>query len=415
MTPIPVRSVYQPIVDFDTGETVGYEALARGPRGHDCEMPAQLFGRAAAEGWSRELEWGCQAAAIEGALDGGLGRDLTLFVNVEPEYLDRIPPAPLLRTITRAESRLRIMVEISERKVMANPSQLLSLCRHVRQRGWGLALDDIGTNPDSLSLLPLVNPDVIKLDLSIVQNRATRRTARVLNAVLAHAETTGALVLAEGIETEAHLASAKALGAQYGQGWLFGRPGPLPADARLDASAIPIRRAAADPIPVSPFHAVRDRATVRRATKPLLIAMSQDLEQVALSLDERAVVAACFQTAERFTSATRARYRRLGERCAIVSAVGHGLGVTPEETVRGGTLTAGDPLNDEWAVAVLSPHFAGALAAYDLGDSGPDDGRRFDYVLTHDRRLVTEIARSLLDRVQSESRQPVGASATSRS
>ena len=47
-----------------------------------------------------------------------------------------------------------------------------------------------------------------------------------MNAVNAHAERTGAVVLAEGIETEEHLATARALGATLGQGWYFGRPGP---------------------------------------------------------------------------------------------------------------------------------------------------------------------------------------------
>ena len=49
----------------------------------------------------------------------------------------------------------------------------------------------------------------------------------MINAVRAEAERSGAVILAEGIETEAHLRRAEAIGARLGQGWLFGRPGPL--------------------------------------------------------------------------------------------------------------------------------------------------------------------------------------------
>ena len=57
----------------------------------------------------------------------------------------------------------------------------------------------------------------------------------MLNAVAAEAERSGALLLAEGIETEEHLARARAVGATLGQGWLFGRPGPLPPACARDA------------------------------------------------------------------------------------------------------------------------------------------------------------------------------------
>ena len=78
----------------------------------------------------------------------------------------------------------------------------------------------------SLAFLPLLRPDVVKLDLRLVQERPGPAIAEIMNAVNAHAERTGAVVLAEGIETEEHLVMARALGATLGQGWLFGRPGP---------------------------------------------------------------------------------------------------------------------------------------------------------------------------------------------
>jgi DICT domain-containing protein len=68
--------------------------------------------------------------------------------------------------------------------------------------------------------------------------------------------------------------------------------------------------------------------------------------------------------------------------------------------VRGAHIGDGDPLLGEWSVAVLGPHFAAALVAVDLGDTGPENERRFDFALTYDRDLVVEAASALVRRVQ---------------
>jgi EAL domain-containing protein (putative c-di-GMP-specific phosphodiesterase class I) len=88
-----IRSVYQPIVDLRSGHTVGYEALARGPRGSALESPTALFAAARAEGRLDELDWTCRAGALAGAMDGGLRPPAALFVNGEPEVFSTQCPA----------------------------------------------------------------------------------------------------------------------------------------------------------------------------------------------------------------------------------------------------------------------------------------------------------------------------------
>ena len=68
-------------------------------------------------------------------------------------------------------------------------------------------------------------------------------------------------------------------------------------------------------------------------------------------------------------------------------------------SVRGSSLKEDDPLTGEWSVAVLGPHFAAALVAVDLGDTGPEMERRFDFALTYDRDLVIEAASALMRRL----------------
>jgi DICT domain-containing protein len=140
---------------------------------------------------------------------------------------------------------------------------------------------------------------------------------------------------------------------------------------------------------------------VQQVTKPLLHAMSIHLENQAAGLDQHAVVVAAFQEAAFFTPASAGRYAGLAERAAFVGVLGEGLPVAPVPGVRGGHLRPGDPLRGEWDVAVVGPHFAATLVARDLGDTGPDHTRRFEYVLSYDRELSVAVARTLLTRLAS--------------
>ena len=395
-----VRSVFQPIVEIDTGRVVAYEALARGPEG-PLERPDQLFGAARAAARLAELDQACRTAALRGAVEQGLTAPLTLFVNVEPEVLDQAPVETLLGLASAAPGRLRVVLEITERALAARPAELLRTVARVRSVGWGVAVDDVGAEPMSLAFMPLLRPDVVKLDLRLVQERPGPDVAEIMNAVNAYAERTGAVVLAEGIEHEQHLAMARGLGATLGQGWYFGRPaaGPAP-DRETGELALPtaLDAVVADET-VSPFACLPEGTPLRQAPKALLIELSKQLEREAMRMGRTCVVAAAFQEARHFTPSTTQRYRDLVERTGFVCALGEGLPEEPLPGLRGTTLADGDPVRGEWDVTVLSPHFSAALLARDLGDTGPERERRFEYALTYDRDTVVAATSSLLARV----------------
>lgn len=393
-----VRSVFQPIVDLDGRVVVAYEALARGPEG-PLERPDRLFAAARDAGRLAELDAACRSAALRGAIEQGLFAPLTLFVNVEPEVLDSAPLDELLALCDDAPGQLRVVLEITERALAARPAELLSTVERVRSVGWGIAVDDVGADSLSLAFLPLLRPDVVKLDLRLVQERPGRDVAEIMTAVTAHAERTGALVLAEGIEDDRHLAMARGLGATLGQGWFFGRPAPGPAPG-LEPAELALPVAASRPLPVgTPFDCVPPTATLRHAPKRLLIEVSKQLEREAGRLGETCVVAATFQHAGHFTPATARRYGELVERVGFVCALGEGLPEQPRPGLRGATLPADDPVRNEWDVVVLAPHFSAALLARDLGDDGADGDRSFEYALTYDRDAVVQAAAALLSRV----------------
>ena len=398
LAPGAVHSVFQPIVELDTGRVVAYEALARGPEG-PLQRPDLLFAAARAAGRLAELDEICRTAAFRGAVEQGLLAPLTVFVNVEPEILDSAPLDDLLAIADGAPQELRIVMEITERALATRPAELLRTVERVRALGWSVAVDDVGADSMSLAFLPLLAPDVVKLDLRLVQERPGPAVAEIMNAVNAHAERTGAVLLAEGIETEEHLATARALGATLGQGWLFGRPGPGAAAGLVSGELALPGPAAAAPIDGSPFGYLPATVLLRRSAKSLLIELSKQLEREAMRLGETCVVAATFQEARHFTPATIQRYRDLVERTGFVCALGEDLPEEPLPGIRGATLHGSDPVRGEWDVVVLGPHFSAALLARDLGDEGPDLQRTFEYALTYDRATVVRAAQALLTRV----------------
>jgi EAL domain-containing protein (putative c-di-GMP-specific phosphodiesterase class I) len=393
-----LRAAYQPIVDLRSRAVAGYEALARGPENTALETPAALFRAAGREGLMAELDRACRRVALDGAERAGLSPSQLLFLNVEPAALDS---DGVLAQDERGNTRpVSIVVELTERDLTSRPSEVLAAVRWLRERNCRIALDDVGADVRSLALMPFVAPDVIKLDMALVQDRMPPlEAARILNAVGAEAERTGTVILAEGIETEDHLRRAEAMGATLGQGWLLGRPGPLRPDATgVVAGRVPSRPPAGSDL-TSPYETIAPHRPVRRGDKRLLLSMSRQLEEEALGLAGEVVVLATFQHADFFSDRSARRYRRLADQAALVGALGAGMPSRPGGKVRGASLDAGDPLCGEWDVIVIAPHFAGAFVARDLGDEGDDFRRRFEYMISYDRELVTKAARSLLSRV----------------
>jgi diguanylate cyclase (GGDEF)-like protein/PAS domain S-box-containing protein len=394
-----VTALYQPIVEIDSGLVVGYEALARGPAGSVLERPDRLFATARVAERVPELDWLCLATAAQVALDAGLGRSAALFVNCEPSVIGTPCPDIHAATWQRAISELDLVLEITERAVTDRPAELSRVVAEHHAAGRGVALDDVGADVRSLALLPLVDPDVVKLDLRLVQGRPSTEQAAIVSAVAAERERTGAVVLAEGVETEAHRAVALTLGATLGQGWLWGRPEPLsPCARRPWAGRQVTRRASAGR---TPYEVIAAQRPVAEATKALLLPMSHHVENRALQIGEGAVVLAAFQDARHFTGRTVARYEALARGASLVAALGAGLDEEPVPgvRVRGAHIASDDPLAGEWSVIVIGPHFAGALVAQDLGDTGAEHERRFTFATTYDRGLVIVAARTLMARI----------------
>jgi hypothetical protein len=322
-----------------------------------------------------------------------------LFINSEPAtgYVGRDDNDVL----DRGSAELQLIFELTERGLLQHPHKLLEKVAALRADGFAIALDDVGAHPDSLALLDVVAPDVIKLDLALVQSQPGHDQARTLAAVLAHHERTGTIILAEGIETDLHLEQALALGARLGQGYHFGRPGPLSGAPAGGEWKPPARKRRERSTAASPFELVSDHSAVRTARKETLIAFSRLIETQASHASDPPMMLAALQRAEYLTADTRRRYTELAGSIPLVALFGEELPADLAPGIRGVPLHPSDPLCAEWIVLTLGPHTAAALIARECPDrhDARDNDRRFNFVMTYDRALVTLAAYNLLDRV----------------
>jgi hypothetical protein len=261
----------------------------------------------------------------------------------------------------------------------------------------------VGAHPDSLALLDVIAPDVVKLDMGLVQSQPDDAQARTLSAVLAHHERSGAVILAEGIETDDHLEQALAVGATLGQGYKFGRPGALHHYPRATGWSLPTRPPRPGLASGSPFDLIRGRATIRTGRKQTLTGFSRHIESQAREAPDPPILLTALQHAKHFTGRTRHAYRELAARSALVAVFGANMPADFVSGIRGVALDPDDALAMEWTVLALGPHTAAALIAREHDDdveaSGPDEDRRFDFFITYDRAIVTAAACNLLARV----------------
>jgi EAL domain-containing protein (putative c-di-GMP-specific phosphodiesterase class I) len=396
-----VRTVFQPIVSLESDAIIGFEALVRGPIRSPFASADALVSAAYEVGRIAEFDWVARASACRSALADNLPADALLFINIEPLALDSDCPPDLWPDIERAFTEFQVVLEVTERSLDSDPGSLLDgLDRH-RPIVAGFALDDVGSNLTTLSMLPLVAPAVIKLDLQITQGNPSLRTVRVLDVVQEEAERTGAIMLCEGIETGAHIAAARSLGASLGQGYLLGRPGSLAAHL-VHRETRPVRlRADTAPAVATPFQALGGRV-IGRCQIDLFTTFAEHLESYGTDAAGAALFIEHFPDARHFGGAERRRLVQLAATGVMTAVLGPGVSAEPEEGLRGVGLRQEPDFAGEWAVVALSPTSAVALLARAIDDEQTE----FEYGLTHNRQHVIAAARCLLRRLGAPTPRP---------
>jgi EAL domain-containing protein (putative c-di-GMP-specific phosphodiesterase class I) len=240
MTSREVRMVYQPLVDMSERRVIGYEALTRLPGGQ-FRSPDLVFKVASDLGVLWNLERLCRQRALETLPP--LSGDQRLFINVEPdsfydpwlrstEFLDELANVGLEPS--------RVVLELTERAAVKDYVAMREVLREVRKLGYPLALDDVGSGYAGLQTIAEIRPDYLKMDMALIRNLHLDPIRReLIRTVRTFADSTGTILVAEGVETVAELETLADTGVRCVQGFLFARPDSPPEIP--DWSALPER------------------------------------------------------------------------------------------------------------------------------------------------------------------------------
>jgi diguanylate cyclase (GGDEF)-like protein len=221
---------YQPKVDLESEKIIGAEALVRWCHPvFGLQLPELFIPIAEVTGLISDLgTWVLrEAARFAVRVNQGRSVPLTISVNVSPiQFKDR-DMRELVATVldeTGAEPSWLIL-ELTESVIADRTPELIATFQRLRELGLGLSIDDFGTGYSSLRYLERFPISEIKLDKGFVQDLPQSRTKQVIvDAVIKLGIGLDISITAEGVETEAELATLREFGCRYAQGFLFGRP-----------------------------------------------------------------------------------------------------------------------------------------------------------------------------------------------
>jgi EAL domain-containing protein (putative c-di-GMP-specific phosphodiesterase class I) len=212
---------FQPIVDWSTQSVYGYEALVRSAE-PTLSNPGLLFDAAERLGRVRELGRRIRRILANDALRAPEGA--VLFTNLHAADLNDEDLFSAEAPMTRWASR--IVLEITERSSLDRVTDVRGAISSLRERGFRIAVDDLGAGYAGLSSFSQLEPDIAKLDMSLVRgiDQSPRKASIVRSMISVCTQELGTLLVCEGVETEAERDTLLDLGADLLQGYLLGRP-----------------------------------------------------------------------------------------------------------------------------------------------------------------------------------------------
>ncbi|MBE0363118.1 hypothetical protein PULV_a0752 [Pseudoalteromonas ulvae UL12] len=225
-----ISTVFQPIFDLSNKTILGYEALSRGPKGHDFEMPITLFQAAEQFGKVAELELLCRRTAIKNFAQ--LQLQGQLFLNVSPRTL-LDPCHKKGETLQLIEAyglkASQVVIEVTEQHEVDNPQLLQQTLAYYRDLGFTIAIDDLGAGHSGLRKWSELNPDIVKIDKYFIDHcHQSVVKKEFLKSIIELAKATNTAVIAEGIEHDHELQLLLELGIVFAQGYLLERPTAKP-------------------------------------------------------------------------------------------------------------------------------------------------------------------------------------------
>lgn len=225
-----IEAHFQPIVRKDSSSVAGYETLARWPHSRLGLLTAQQFiALAESEGLLASIDHRMlrlAAEALPTLLATSPANDVFLTVNVDPQRMQEPAFARrILRELDGAGLDPRgLVVELTETAAIHDWDELRRNVADFQAAGVGLAIDDFGAGHANFGLLVQLEPDIVKLDQSLIEAAfLTRRGRLVVRNAVAAAQATGAKTIAEGVSDAEWAPALFDLGFDYLQGYAFGK------------------------------------------------------------------------------------------------------------------------------------------------------------------------------------------------
>ncbi|MHB8719015.1 MAG: EAL domain-containing protein [Candidatus Dormibacteria bacterium] len=242
-----LEAVYQPIVCLDDFRVIAHEALAR-PLGAAPDLSVEgLFDAAQRARYTRELDWMARRSAVH---DGrALPAGLPLFINCSVgALLDPVHDVDQMLLLLRWADRSpdEVVLEITEREIVDDLGRLRDVLATYRAAGFRFAIDDVGEGHSTLEVLAVAEPEFVKLARSMTVGAHLLGNRSAIRAVVAFARSSGAVIIAEGIEEERQAELVRAMDISHGQGWWLGRPSRLlqPRTSATAGAVLPLRKGA---------------------------------------------------------------------------------------------------------------------------------------------------------------------------
>lgn len=225
-----MMTLLQPVLDLVEGRVMGYEALSRGPSNSPLHAPQALYRVAEQHGLLTALDWACVRMALKTFAQLNLsGR---LFVNLSPgSLLDAsfAPDALLAALANVGMTSNQVVIEITENASALDYGALRQAVSKLHVAGIEVAIDDLGEGFSSLRLWSEIKPAFVKIDKHFIADiHLDPLKIQFVRSIRQLAEGAHSRVIAEGVESQSELAVLKDLGIQYAQGYLIGRPSPVP-------------------------------------------------------------------------------------------------------------------------------------------------------------------------------------------
>jgi EAL domain-containing protein (putative c-di-GMP-specific phosphodiesterase class I)/ActR/RegA family two-component response regulator len=212
---------YQPIVCWGTHSLYGYEALVRTTE-PTLPHPGAIIDAAERLGKLKVLGHAIREAAARGFQHAP--EDAVLFVNLHPHDLN--DDAILHPDAALTKLAHRVVLEITERAAVADGQDVRDRVAALRAIGYRIAIDDLGAGYAGLTAFAQLEPEVVKLDMSLVRDVHQQGTKRkLIRSMTELCHDMGRMVVAEGIELAEERDALAKLGCELMQGYLFAKPG----------------------------------------------------------------------------------------------------------------------------------------------------------------------------------------------